>query len=96
MIISKKHKYIYLACPKTGTTSIQRFLLEQDSTAFRNKIVIDDKCVCNSHTGHLPMISSFQDKFSVSHQVCHKCNSEDIKKINGVDACDLDGLMLLE
>ena len=45
MIISKKHKYIYLACPKTGTTSIQRFLLEQDSTAFRNKIVIDDQLI---------------------------------------------------
>ena len=41
MIISEQHKYIYLACPKTGTVSVERFLMEQDSTAFRNKIVID-------------------------------------------------------
>lgn len=41
MIISEKHKYIYLACPKTGTVSVERFLMEQDPTASRNEIVID-------------------------------------------------------
>lgn len=43
MIISEQNKYIYLACPKTGTTSIENFLLKQDSTAFRNKIIIAEK-----------------------------------------------------
>ena len=43
MIISEKHNYIYLACPKTGTTSIEKFLLEQDPSALQNKIIIDGK-----------------------------------------------------
>ena len=38
MIISEKHKYIYLACPKTATTSTEKFLLEQDPSALQNKI----------------------------------------------------------
>ena len=43
MIISEQNKYIYLACPKTGTVSTEKFLLEQDPSAFRNKIIIAEK-----------------------------------------------------
>ena len=41
MIISIKNKYIFLAVPKTGTTSIQKFLLENDPSAKKNRINID-------------------------------------------------------
>ena len=41
MIISEQNKYIYLACPKTGTTSVEIFLLDQDPTVFKNKIIIN-------------------------------------------------------
>ena len=43
MIISEQNKYIYLASPKTGTSSVEIFLLDQDPTAFKNKIIIDGK-----------------------------------------------------
>jgi len=43
MIISKELKYIYLAVPKTGTTSIQNFLLSNDSSANKNFIKIKNK-----------------------------------------------------
>ncbi len=43
MIISKKNNYIFLAVPKTGTTSIQKFLLENDSSAKKNYININGK-----------------------------------------------------
>lgn len=42
MIISKEHKYIFVAVPKTGTTSIQKFLLENDTTAKKNSVVINE------------------------------------------------------
>ena len=45
MIISPQNKYIYLACPKTGTMSVERFLIEQDPTAFRNEITIDNELI---------------------------------------------------
>lgn len=36
MIISKVHKYIFIAVNKTGTTSVEKFLLENDKTASSN------------------------------------------------------------
>jgi hypothetical protein len=42
MIISKK-KYIYMAVPKTGSTSVQKFLLENDKTATKNGAEIEGK-----------------------------------------------------
>src|SRR5690554_1899600 len=41
MIISKKNKFIYLAVPKTGTTSVQKFLLENDNTATNYNVELD-------------------------------------------------------
>lgn len=41
MIISEKNNYIYMAVPKTGTTSVQKFLLSQDSTASKNSVELN-------------------------------------------------------
>jgi hypothetical protein len=41
MIISLKNKYIFICVSKTGTTSIERFLLDNDPSAQRNKVSID-------------------------------------------------------
>ena len=43
MIISKEKKFIYLAVPKTGTTSVQKYLLENDKTATKNSVEINGK-----------------------------------------------------
>lgn len=45
MIISEKHKYIYLACPKTGTMSIEQFLIDQDPSVFRNEIILNGESI---------------------------------------------------
>jgi hypothetical protein len=42
MIIFNK-KYIYMAVPKTGTTSVQKYLLENDKTATKNSVEINGK-----------------------------------------------------
>lgn len=39
MIFSKKKKYIYIAVPKTGSRSIQQFLMEHDSGARFNQVL---------------------------------------------------------
>ena len=41
MIISYENRYIFIAVPKTGTTSIQKLLLENDPTASNYGIQID-------------------------------------------------------
>lgn len=41
MIISQEKKYIYMAVPKTGTTSVQKFLLENDKNATKNSVEIE-------------------------------------------------------
>lgn len=41
MILSEKYKYIYIAVPKTGTTSVQKFLIEHDNSAVKNKVIVD-------------------------------------------------------
>lgn len=41
MVISEEHKYIYIAVPKTGTSSISSYLTENDPTATRNKIALN-------------------------------------------------------
>lgn len=41
MIISLKNKYIFICVSKTGTTSIERFLLDNDPSAQQNKVSID-------------------------------------------------------
>ena len=41
MVVSEKHKYIYIAVPKTGTSSISSYLTENDPTAIRNQITIN-------------------------------------------------------
>lgn len=65
MIISEKHKYIYLACPKTGTTSIEQFLLEQDPTASQNKIIIDGKSLkFKGHGSAKSIQEELQDDFN--------------------------------
>ena len=38
MIISEHHKYIFLAVPKTGSTSVERCLLQHDATAIQNRV----------------------------------------------------------
>lgn len=40
MVISDKYKYIFLAVPKTGTSSVSMCLLENDSSAERNRVVL--------------------------------------------------------
>lgn len=41
MIISNENRYIYIDSPKTGTTSIEQFLLENDKTATKNHVCIE-------------------------------------------------------
>ncbi|MEN8251570.1 MAG: sulfotransferase family 2 domain-containing protein [Bacteroidota bacterium] len=43
MVISDQHKYIFIAVPKTGTTSISSFLLKNDPTAVKNLIRVGIK-----------------------------------------------------
>lgn len=43
MIISRENRYIFIAVPKTGTTSIQQLLLENDPTARRYGLKIGSK-----------------------------------------------------
>ncbi|QAA81293.1 hypothetical protein EI546_05925 [Aequorivita sp. H23M31] len=43
MVISKVHKYIYVAVDKTGTTSVEKFLMDSDETATKNGVEIDGK-----------------------------------------------------
>lgn len=43
MIISYKNRYIFIAVPKTGTTSIQKLLLDNDPTAQKYGVEIDGK-----------------------------------------------------
>ena len=59
MIISPQNKYIYLACPKTGTMSVERFLIEQDPTAFRNEITINNELI--KFAGHAT-VKSIKEK----------------------------------
>jgi hypothetical protein len=59
MIISPQNKYIYLACPKTGTMSVERFLREQDPTAFRNEITINNELI--KFAGH-STVKSIKEK----------------------------------
>ena len=42
MILSAKHKYIFIAVPKTGTTSIHSFVLNSDATAAKNCFPVKD------------------------------------------------------
>lgn len=41
MIISKENKYIFVAVDKTGTTSVEKFLMENDNSATSNKVEIE-------------------------------------------------------
>lgn len=41
MVISKENKYIFVAVNKTGSTSIQKFLLENDKTATKDKVEME-------------------------------------------------------
>ena len=43
MVISEINKYIFIAVPKTGTTSIQQLLVEQDPSAHKYNIQIQGK-----------------------------------------------------
>lgn len=43
MIISNENRYIFIAVPKTGTTSVQKLLLEHDPTARTYGIEIEGK-----------------------------------------------------
>ena len=43
MVISDEHKYIFVAVPKTGTTSMSSFLLENDPTAVKNVVRVNGK-----------------------------------------------------
>lgn len=43
MVISYENRYIFIAVPKTGTTSIQNLLLNQDPTARKYGIEIEGK-----------------------------------------------------
>lgn len=43
MIISNDKKYIYIAVPKTGTTTVQKYLLKNDTTATKNKLMLKGK-----------------------------------------------------
>lgn len=41
MVISEAHRYIFIAVPKTGTTSISSFLLSADPTAVANVVCVN-------------------------------------------------------
>ena len=43
MIVSQKHKYIFISVPKTGSQTIRDFLLKYDTTAQWNKFYDQDK-----------------------------------------------------
>lgn len=65
MIISTEKKYIFVAVPKTGTTSIQRFLLKQDPTARRNTVEIGgEKIRFRDHATAQTIAETLGDDFS--------------------------------
>jgi len=43
MISSNTHKYIFVGVPKTGTRSIQKFLVDHDPSAMFNKVVLENE-----------------------------------------------------
>src|SRR5688572_26418146 len=45
MLISEKNKYIFIAVPKTGTRSVEKYLLENDKTAKRNCVEIEGQTI---------------------------------------------------
>ena len=45
MIISFKNKYIFICVSKTGTTSIENFLLEHDPTVFNNHVPLNGQTI---------------------------------------------------
>lgn len=45
MIISDKHKYIFIAIPKTGSTTIQNFLRKNDDSCRMNCIQINNETI---------------------------------------------------
>jgi len=65
MIVSRKHKYIFIAVPKTGTSSIENFLLENDNSAIKK---IPDKPHLKNHVSALEVrdslgVETFQQYF---------------------------------
>lgn len=64
MIISQQHKYIYVAVPKTGTTSIQKFLLKNDPTACKDRIEIDGReYIFRDHNSALEISKILGEKY---------------------------------
>lgn len=50
MLISDKYKYIFIAIPKTGTTTIQSFLRKNDKSCHWNTVQLGDKKITvNEH-----------------------------------------------
>ena len=42
MVFSEEHKYVFIEVAKTASTSLKRFLLEQDSSSKENIIISKD------------------------------------------------------
>ena len=57
MLISDKHKYIFIAVPNTGSTSIHNFLRKNDDSLRKNIVFVNGKKVTTT-----PHISAFELK----------------------------------
>ena len=74
---------VYLSQQQTERTIVNKIEI-----CGKNKVVVNGACVCDESAGFYPMIGAF----GPDHSVCHSCTPDLVKVVDGIKACDPDGL----